>query len=144
MDVPVSNIKIASAGVAMWYPKYQRSDILSKWEKFDRLDGSKEFGQFIEQLGATPFAKDEETRASVLKWLDRLSDSEQFSKAAFHTAWESKNSCHDSVWLSFNAMQQGQIALDVTNGDYDEKLPELIEHARIGFRRECINEIAAQ
>lgn len=139
-----SFIDSVSFCVATWYPKERLAEILSRWEKFNLLDGATEFGLFIEKLKDTPLAKTAEARTHVIEWLDRLSESKQLSEAVFLIARESTNSCHDSVWLTFSTMQQSQIGLDAKNGKYDTALPELVARARVGFRLECINRIAAE
>jgi hypothetical protein len=98
--------------------------------------------QFLDRLGQTVNARDPQFRASVNEWLNHLAEQPQLRQNSFLVSEGATVSCEDRVSLTFNAMRKLRLASDVTQGAYDERLPDLISMARGMFRLDELERIS--
>ncbi|MGY3033773.1 hypothetical protein ACVIIV_002943 [Bradyrhizobium sp. USDA 4354] len=62
----------------------------------------------------------------------------------FQLASDACARCEDRVTLMWNGMQTARLNADIEDGLYDDRLAELLQHARVMFRLEALDGIARQ
>lgn len=62
----------------------------------------------------------------------------------FELASGATASCEDRVTLTWNGMQTARLNADVKDGLYDSQLDQLLQHGRVMFRLEALDDIARE
>jgi Leucine-rich repeat (LRR) protein len=143
---PQEPIELGEA-IANWVTPSTPTNIAATsrlWRSFADEPGAASFAQFLLRLGQTVNSTDPQFRASVAEWLTHLETRSELRQATFDFSEEATASCEDRVSLSFNAMRELRLSFDVARGDYDNRLPELIDLARGMFRLDELARIAAE
>lgn len=137
---PLTNI------VAQWY-QATHSDELNAfpeevWREIANEPEAHNFSLFLERLYHTVNSTKPVFQTKVLNWLARLEKDPALRKEIFLNAKEGLGTCEDRVSLTFNAMKQRELVLNVERGMYDQKLESLISVARQIFRLTELEKIA--
>ncbi len=139
--VPLTGL---AAAVAAWGPE-PPSDIAPnphRWQEFSAEPSATAFSDFLARLTATVNANHPQFRNSVSEWLHHLETNPQLRSDTFTLSEDATATCNDRIYHTFNDMRQLRLAADVSNGDYDQRLPELLTLARGMFRLGQLETIA--
>lgn len=132
--------------VARWFPKNQPSSDIKKNLALIPLDENTDaFMQFLNRLEETKYVANEPNiKTQIAQWIKQLSNSRQLQEKTFSLAFDATTSCEDRVTLTWNEMKKMALLQDVEQGNYDNKLPNLIKAAREMFRLEKLEAIARE
>ena len=129
--------------VSTWYGE-DKETVNATWSALPNEEGAKAFSKFLDRLGGTVNSGNPQFRQSVVAWLSHLADHPQLREDTFQLALGATVSCEDRVSLTFNNMKKARLNADVENGDYNERLPDLISLARGMFRLDKLEKIARE
>ncbi len=135
-----------AAAVSVWRPE-SPSDIAptpGQWQEFSAEPNASAFSYFLTRLRTTVSANHPPFRNSVSEWLHHLETNPQLRSETFTLSESATASCRDRIFHAFNDMRQLRLASDVSNGDYDQRLPELLTLARSMFRLGQLETIARE
>lgn len=134
------------APIARFFPKHQPSGDIKKDLALIPLDENTEaFIKFLNRLEKTHFVTNTpEIKTQIAQWIEQLSHSSQLQEKTFALAFDATRSCEDRVTLTWNAMKKAALLQDVEQGNYDDKLPDLIKVAREMFRLEKLETISRE
>ena len=130
--------------LAGWMPPPQAriAATSAPWTRFAREPGTAAFAQFLDRLRNTVNVHDRQLQSSVVTLLSRLEVDPQLRREVFVLSEGATATCEDRVSHTFNAMRQLHLASDVARGNYDQRLPQLLEVARGMFRLDQLEIIA--
>lgn len=114
------------------------------WDGFAEEPGAQAFSGFLDRLRGSVNFRNPEFRASVAKWLPELAANPALRRDTFLVSEGATTSCEDRIALSFNEMQKLRLASDVARGDYDGRIPELMNLARGMFRLDQLEQISRE
>jgi hypothetical protein len=121
------------------------AEIAGHWQAFANEPGADAFTHFLRELANTVNARrSPDFRSSVGEWLCLLETRPELRQETFNASLSATDTCQDGASLTFNAMHQLRLASDVVLGQYDQRLPELIQLARGMFRLDELNTIARE
>lgn len=143
-----SVLPLADAAAA-WYPPEMREKVLADWRGVlsDNAPGMKAISEFLCKLGGTHLQggllkNNESFKGFVQVWLTQLADSPELLVRTEHFAYQATQRCPDGILKLFNQMQEPRLAIAVEKGEYNGRLPDLVEAARQLFRRQQLGELA--
>ncbi len=133
-----------AAAVSVWRPEPQSSiaPTPGRWQEFCAEPNATAFSIFLARLSTTVNANTSPFRNSVSEWLHHLETNSQLRSDTFTMSVGATASCGDRIFHAFNDMRQLRLASDVSNADYDQRLPELLTLARSMFRLGQLETIA--
>ena len=114
------------------------------WSSFAREEGAADFSLFLDYLRETVNFQHPAFEQNVAQWLVHLQQRPALRRETFLISASSTQSCEDRVSWTFNAMRQARLSFDVQQGDYDNRLPELMRLGRGLFRLEQLEIIARE
>ena len=138
---PLTGLAVA---VARWRhePSNDIPPNLRRWQEFSAEPNATAFAHFLIRLASTTNANNPQFRNSVIEWLHHLETNPQLRSDTFVVSEGATATCGDRIYHAFNDMRQLRLASDVSNGDYDQRLPELLTLARGMFRLGQLEDIA--
>lgn len=143
VERPAPPVSLTDA-VSAWRPESpsRLAPTPSQWQHFSSEPNAAAFSIFLTRLGTTLHANNPAFRNSVSEWLHHLQTNAQLRGDTFTLSDGANASCNDRIYHAFNDMRQLRLASDVANGDYDQRLPELLTLARSMFRLGQLETIA--
>jgi len=114
------------------------------WRTFANEPGAPEFARFLNRLRQTVNSNDTTFRRNVAQWLTQLESNPSLRESTFTASIGGTESCEDRVSLTYNTMRKLSMAAEVSRGQYDQRLPELVNLARGMFRLEQLEIIARE
>ncbi|MTV11690.1 MULTISPECIES: T3SS effector NEL-type E3 ubiquitin ligase NopM [Bradyrhizobium] len=115
---------------------------LAEWQHFADEPGAQDYARFLGRLRRNVNYGNDEFRQAVADNLRQAAANPRMREQFFAQASEANETCDDRVTLHWNGMQTARLNADVEDGVYDDRLGELIQHGRIAFRLEALDEIA--
>jgi hypothetical protein len=112
------------------------------WAAFVGEQGATEFSLFLDKLAQSIIGRDPAFRLTFQSWLRDMAVEASLRAHVFAIAQGATASCQDRVMLTANDMAKARLLFQVERGDYDQRLPELVELARGMFRLEKLEAIA--
>jgi hypothetical protein len=112
------------------------------WAAFVGEQGATEFSLFLDKLAQSIIGRDPAFRLTFQSWLRDMAVEASLRAHVFAIAQGATASCQDRVMLTANDMAKARLLFQVERGDYDARLPELVELARGMFRLEKLEAIA--
>jgi hypothetical protein len=109
---------------------------------FVQEQGATEFSLFLDKLAQSIVGRDPVFRTTFQSWLREMALHSSLRAHVFAVARGATASCQDRVMLTANDMAKARLLFQVERGDYDQRLPELIDIARGMFRLEKLEAIA--
>lgn len=135
-------VRPLTEAVIDWYDVSDRGAVQTTWDAISNEEGAASFSEFLDRLRGTVNASHPRFKQAAAEWLSHLADHPQLRKNTFLISEEASTSCEDRVSLTFNDMKKARLVSDVERGDYDQRLPELVDLARGMFRLDKLEEIA--
>ncbi|MCP1838875.1 MULTISPECIES: NEL-type E3 ubiquitin ligase domain-containing protein [Bradyrhizobium] len=117
---------------------------LATWRGFAGEPGAQDYARFLVRLAGTVNNQSDEFRQAVGEDLRQAAARPRLRELFFQLASDACASCEDRVTLTWNGMQSARLNADIEDGLYDDRLPELLQHARVMFRMEALDGIARQ
>ncbi|MGY4473533.1 hypothetical protein ACVILL_000947 [Bradyrhizobium sp. USDA 3364] len=112
------------------------------WQGFAEEPGAQDFALFLERLAGTVNYGHQAFRDQVAESLLQAAMRPQLRKQYFELANGATASCEDRITLTWNGMQTARLNADVKDGLYDNRLDQLLQHGRVMFRLEALDDIA--
>jgi hypothetical protein len=112
------------------------------WAAFVEEQGAAEFSLFLDKLAQSIIGRNPAFRMTFQSWLRDMALQPALRAHVFAVAHGATASCQDRVMLTANDMAKARLLFQVERGDYDARLPELVELARGMFRLEKLEAIA--
>ncbi|UVO30223.1 NEL-type E3 ubiquitin ligase domain-containing protein [Bradyrhizobium arachidis] len=119
-------------------------DAVVAWQGFAQEPGAQDYARFLDRLRGTVNSRDDAFRQAVVDDLRQAAARPQLREQFFQLAFAASESCEDRITLTWNGMQTARLNADVEDGAYDGRLDELLQHGRVMFRLEALNEIARE
>ncbi|MBB4397087.1 NEL-type E3 ubiquitin ligase domain-containing protein [Bradyrhizobium sp. ERR14] len=117
---------------------------MATWQHFGHEAGAADYARFLDRLRGTVNYGNEAFRQAVAEDLRQAAVRPRLREQYFELASEANASCEDRVTLAWNGMQTARLNADVEDGVYDGRLGELLQHGRVMFRLEALDEIARE
>jgi hypothetical protein len=115
---------------------------MSKWQEIAFEEGAVAFSAFLRRLVGIKHAQDSSFIQAVSTWLEEVFKSQPLRARSYLIAQGATATCDDRVALVYNDMQKERIHNTVKNGQYDNKIPELVRLYRQIFRGDEIEKIS--
>ncbi len=112
------------------------------WQGFAAEPGAQDFALFLERLAGTVNYGHQAFREQVAENLLQAAMRPALRERLFELANGSTASCEDRITLTWNGMQTARLNADVKEGLYDNRLDQLLQHGRVMFRLEALDDIA--
>ncbi|WFU40308.1 NEL-type E3 ubiquitin ligase domain-containing protein [Bradyrhizobium sp. CB82] len=119
-------------------------DAVVAWQGFAQEPGAQDYARFLDRLRGTVNSRNDAFRQAVVDDLQRVAVRPQLREQFFQLAFAASESCEDRITLTWNGMRTARLNADVQDGAYDGRLDELLQHGRVMFRLEALNEIARE
>lgn len=143
VDVPSASRQLYK-NIAYWLPPEQAREAEKSWGLINSKENTFAFNNFLHRLGHTTSALEAPAlKLQVAKWIDKLSRAPSLRQLTFAIAEESSRTCEDRISLTYIEMQKAELIYDIDNGDFDDRLPELIASGRRMFRLVQLEYMAA-
>lgn len=131
--------------VASWYGEQDRQGVIDTWKNFARESEAQAFKQFLRRLSHTVNnERNPQFKKKIVEWLDELRKDEGLRQITFALSFGANDTCEDRVSVVFNDMKKVRLAAAINKGEYDDKLPDLIDLARGMFRLDMLEKIARE
>ncbi|NYG45198.1 Leucine-rich repeat (LRR) protein [Bradyrhizobium sp. IAR9] len=117
---------------------------MATWQHFGHEAGAADYARFLDRLRGTVNYGNEAFRQAVAEDLRQAAVRPRLREQYFELASEASASCEDRVTLAWNGMQTARLNADVEDGVYDGRPGELLQHGRVMFRLEALDEIARE
>ncbi len=119
--------------------------LAGKWQAFEQQDDAASFSRFLDRLSETEnFKKDSGFKTQIASWLALLVEDDELRAKIFAMATEAASSCEDRVTLALNKMKNVQLVHNAEKGEFNENFPGLVSVAREMFRLEILEQIARE
>lgn len=128
-------------GVGAWFTDGREGYVREAWQAGASLPGNSDFTQFLKRLHGCA-VKGLVNEQDVCAWLLKLQASPELMRLTFDIAREANQSCNDRVLLTLNQMTAASLAHEVSQGAYDERLPDLFKIGQGAFRLDQLEQIA--
>ncbi|GLR89615.1 putative E3 ubiquitin-protein ligase [Bradyrhizobium iriomotense] len=119
-------------------------DAVVAWQRFAQEPGSQDYAGFLDRLRGTVNFRDDVFRQAVADDLRQAAARPRLREQYFAAALGASEDCEDRITLTWNSMQAARLNADVKEGAYDGRLDELLQHGRVMFRLEALEEIARE
>ncbi|SCB31456.1 C-terminal novel E3 ligase, LRR-interacting [Bradyrhizobium shewense] len=117
---------------------------MATWQHFGHEAGAADYARFLDRLRGTVNYGNEAFRQAVAEDLRQAAVRPRLREQYFQLASGANASCEDRITLAWNGMQTARLNADVEDGVYDGRLGELLQHGRVMFRLEALDEIARE
>ncbi|WP_271623525.1 NEL-type E3 ubiquitin ligase domain-containing protein [Bradyrhizobium sp. CCBAU 11430] len=118
--------------------------MIATWQSFADEPGVRDYARFLDRLAGTVNYGNSEFRQAVVEDLRQAAARPRLRELFFQLASDACASCQDRITLAWNGMQTARLNADIEDGLYDDRLAELLQHARVMFRLEALDGIARQ
>ncbi|WP_333938088.1 NEL-type E3 ubiquitin ligase domain-containing protein [Bradyrhizobium sp. CCBAU 53380] len=113
---------------------------MATWQGFADEPAAQDYARFLDRLAGTVNYRKEKFRQVVARICGRPRP--RLRDLFFQLASDVCARCEDRVTLTWNGMQTARLNADIEDGLYDDRLAELLQHARVMFRLEALDGIA--
>ncbi|WP_249168050.1 NEL-type E3 ubiquitin ligase domain-containing protein [Bradyrhizobium elkanii] len=117
---------------------------MAAWQGFAEEPGAQDFALFLERLAGTVNYGHQAFRDQVAENLLQAAMRPRLREQYFELANGATASCEYRVTLTWNGMQTARLNADVKDGLYDSQLDQLLQHGRVMFRLEALDDIARE
>ena len=131
-----------------WYnvvvPLTDTIPVQKLWRHINDEIYAADFAQFLDRLRGTVNFSEPAFREAITLWLDRLASDPGLRQHIFQVAKDALGSCEDRVTLTLNTMKKEGLNYDVSRGQYDTRLHDLLSLARQMFRLDSLEKFASE